>query len=138
MVRLKGKSMNYVEQTNPISIPYGSIKRSSLFALSIAKAIFQFLMVRLKAVPHLSAFYPTVFQFLMVRLKVWLNTCSATFGIFQFLMVRLKEPNRLPIATIIEISIPYGSIKRQIPTAFSAASCADNPSPKYLVSNPSS
>ena len=39
-------------------------------------------------------------------------------------MVRLKEPNRLPIATIIEISIPYGSIKRQIPTAFSAAFCA--------------
>ena len=101
-------------------------------------ALFQFLMVRLKAKsiqhaqPHCSEVsipYGTIksgmrvpialsaswFQFLMVRLKA----SSAETNIllsskFQFLMVRLKEYLNAVSPHALNVSIPYGTIKSSI------------------------
>ena len=80
---------------------------------------FQFLMVRLKAFsgPMPRNFF--VFQFLMVRLKACAVSCQVVLLVFQFLMVRLKVCSQPCIHRINRISIPYGSIKSLLPTLHS-------------------
>ena len=90
-LKVSAKSLSKSVPKN-ISIPYGAIKSSDIFLYIESDNVFQFLMVRLKAKPHI----PDVqwilgFQFLMVRLKGLLN----------------PRHNRFTF-----ISIPYGAIKR--------------------------
>ena len=120
MVRLKGGRAHYRRHVGGVvSIPYGSIKSSTFISkiLFILK-MFQFLMVRLKGVqPRAQGSCGTTFQFLMVRLKVGIEFgMNSMPPMFQFLMVRLKGPRRVfPSAVIWIVSIPYGSIKSQMP-----------------------
>ena len=90
MVRLKADNgLNRPLQIH-ISIPYGSIKSSSPHLNIINIVLFQFLMVRLKAVIAFLLDTFDAFQFLMVRLKVnYMTNFNKCYG-FQFLMVRLK------------------------------------------------
>ena len=135
MVQLKDKNYKLFDFTDEISIPYGSIKRSS-FLWNIGRSvIFQFLMVQLKgpwhscytqsyiiSIPYGSIkskrlayvfIYNPVFQFLMVQLKASVCPCGNRSRRFQFLMVQLKAGDAAHNAAAIAISIPYGSIKRK-------------------------
>ncbi len=71
-------------------------------------------MVRLKAELYLLLVVVVLFQFLMVRLKALLHKEKYTDEqLFQFLMVRLKVHHTVLTKINDLISIPYGSIKRQ-------------------------
>jgi len=75
-----------------ISIPYGAIKRYISLALSQAKAIFQFLMVRLKG----------IVSYKVIDKKI----ISIPYGAIKSNILKDK------IFDILDISIPYGAIKR--------------------------
>ncbi len=76
-----------------VSIPYGSIRSSG--AAGAAQAQLR------------------QFQFLMVRLEVAGLNPYGDFTTFQFLMVRLEgKPGRICAGTVVLVSIPYGSIRR--------------------------
>jgi len=69
-------------------------------------------MVRLKGTYKSKFLNTTVFQFLMVRLKAMLGMPPAGNIAFQFLMVRLKAASyKYGYYISILISIPYGAIK---------------------------
>ena len=73
-------------------------------------------MVRLKAFFSSSVSNASAFQFLVVRLKEGLeNVADYVFFEFQFLVVRLKALAVLLCLLQLRISIPCGSIKRQLP-----------------------
>ena len=75
-------------------------------------------MVRLKGIAgKATSTAGKVFQFLMVRLKVLSTPEIAARKVFQFLMVRLKVMKKKRNFGLIDISIPYGSIKRTLSVA---------------------
>ena len=111
MVRLKGWSWIYLRCPYWISIPYGSIKSLVTNLAYLKTPLFQFLMVRLKGKDSWFSNLKQIFQFLMVRLKVVGDCQRSNSFVFQFLMVRLKVFRLLSRNGVLEISIPYGSIK---------------------------
>ena len=93
MVRLKVIIRKPANPSANVSIPYGSIKSENGLQFTEVVCTFQFLMVRLKD--------PALFV---------LHSC----GLFQFLMVRLKVQKKSATERDVEVSIPYGSIKRAV------------------------
>ena len=77
-------------------------------------------MVRLKAIDLSGGTNAAMFQFLMVRLKARQVDFPDYKSIeFQFLMVRLKAAVMMSVyQPEFVVSIPYGSIKRQIQKCF--------------------
>jgi len=75
-----------------ISIPSGAIKRGKKMTERILNILFQFLLVRLKAVViFYTLFISSLFQFLLVRLKEYTSKYQIQNDYsFQFLLVRLK------------------------------------------------
>ena len=97
-----------------ISIPYGSIKSSEYCSSSPALVI----SIPYGSIKRIVGWFAVaiivLFQFLMVRLKVKNQSWITKIDAFQFLMVRLKAQPTHFFMTFSSISIPYGSIKRQI------------------------
>ena len=115
MVRLKViRKLPRVSRKEPVSIPYGTIKRTTFSSSSILAYLFQFLMVRLKGEYASGMAIYVGFQFLMVRLKVYRPSTISTIAKFQFLMVRLKDCTLCRKRRISQVSIPYGTIKRAV------------------------
>ena len=116
------------------------LKGSGAITKTIARSVFQFLMVQLKDMARIEKQEIYIFQFLMVQLKENENengmpafVISIPYGSikrlrqgsrqslrsrFQFLMVQLKEISSGSEFLKDKISIPYGSIKRETLLAF--------------------
>ena len=120
MVRLKAKCLNDTTKVNKVSIPYGSIK-----SIIILRKLFTVITVSIpygsiksKKLSTSPRAY-TAFQFLMVRLKAIMLSSKRGGYQFQFLMVRLKVARVSALQGHPAVSIPYGSIKRDISIASS-------------------
>ena len=135
-----------------ISIPSGTIKSKSSNPCNSGISAFQFLLVRLKVITSASGqpltssisipsgtikrvVFPggatTVprFQFLLVRLKVLLLLEeSEPITQFQFLLVRLKDICCIKDSTVLQISIPSGTIKSRSAHEVNAQSIISIPS----------
>ena len=71
-------------------------------------------MVRLKDTSRAGVTFPFLFQYLLVRLKDLANKNYEYLIIFQYLLVRLKEDGRGINPQLFQISIPLGTIKRNL------------------------
>ena len=97
-----------------ISIPTGTIKRiafkkyrSALSSISIPTGTIKRLLASIRCCQII------VFQFLLVRLKAVLKHQLRFYFRFQFLLVRLKVFTSPTQSKFLKISIPTGTIKSQ-------------------------
>ena len=74
-------------------------------------AMFQFLIVQLKAAGVKSFTVPCLFQFLIVQLKVITVPFQFKNLKFQFLIVQLKDGLQASNELVSLVSIPYSTIK---------------------------
>ena len=114
MVRLKAKSGLFVFKLHSISIPYGSIKSKKDTQNYSVERLFQFLMVRLKAVLILFIYLVSLFQFLMVRLKVVSPVMPISERLVSIPYGSIKSPHKEFVKFEYNVSIPYGSIKSSV------------------------
>ena len=109
---IKRDTTEYVTCRSLVSIPYSSIKSQTRGKRDISNRVFQFHIVRLKAVPTNEPYETNAFQFHIVRLKVLFRSAYLFFFFtFQFHIVRLKVSGFIVHRKSYGVSIPYSSIK---------------------------